>query len=65
MIKQVVTTLKMTPIFEGVPIPFVQQLITEQGEFQPTDQMRAGAAAMLEELLRVAEALRPLRHVSS
>jgi NAD(P)H-dependent FMN reductase len=61
MIKQVVTTLKMTPVFEAVPIPFVQQFITEQGDFQPNEPMTAALAAMLEELLRVAEALQPLR----
>lgn len=65
MIKQVVTTLKMTPVFEAVPIPFVQQFITEQGDFQPDDLMTAALAAMLEELRRVAGALQPLRHDSA
>ncbi|ACU71608.1 NADPH-dependent FMN reductase [Catenulispora acidiphila DSM 44928] len=65
MIKQVVTTLKMTPIFEAVPIPFVHQFITEQGTFQPNDIMTTALAATLEELLRVSEALRPLRQTPS
>ncbi|WP_229892493.1 hypothetical protein [Streptomyces tendae] len=29
MIKQVVTTLKMTPVFEAVSIPFVQQFLDD------------------------------------
>ena len=65
MIKQVVTTLKMTPIFEAVPIPFVHQFITDQGTFQPNDIMTTALAATLEELLRVSEALRPLRQTPS
>ena len=65
MIKQVVTTLKMTPIFEAVPIPFVHHHINEDGDFQPTEIMTTGIATMLEELLRVAGALRPLRHASA
>jgi NAD(P)H-dependent FMN reductase len=65
MIKQVVTTLKMTPVFEAVPIPFVHHHISEDGAFQPTDIMTTAVTAMLEELLRVAEALRPLRQGAS
>ncbi|MFI9772518.1 NADPH-dependent FMN reductase [Streptomyces sp. NPDC052415] len=65
MIKQVVTTLKMTPVLEAVSLPFVQQFITEQEEVQPNDVMTQAAKAMMEELLRVAEALRPLRSTTS
>ncbi|MER5185253.1 NAD(P)H-dependent oxidoreductase [Streptomyces sp. NPDC002896] len=36
MIKQVVTTLKMTPVFEAVSIPFVHQLIDEEEGLVPT-----------------------------
>jgi NAD(P)H-dependent FMN reductase len=61
MVKQVVTTLKMTPIFEAVLIPFVGQFIDEEGNFVPNDILVASAKAMFEELLRVSEALRPLR----
>jgi NAD(P)H-dependent FMN reductase len=61
MIKQVVTTLKMTPIFEAVAIPFVGQFIDEEGNFLPNDIMITSAKAMFEELARVSEALRPLR----
>lgn len=61
MIKQVVTTLKMTPVFEAVSIPFVQQFIDDDRRLQPNDVMTSSAKAMLDELVRVTEALRPLR----
>jgi NAD(P)H-dependent FMN reductase len=61
MIKQVATTLKLFPIFEAVSIPFVAQFIGEAGEFTPNDVMERSADAMLDELVRVGEALRPLR----
>lgn len=61
MIKQVVTTLKMTPVFEGVSIPFVRQFIDEEEQVQPNETMLASSKAMLDELVRVEAALRPLR----
>jgi NAD(P)H-dependent FMN reductase len=61
MIKQVVTTLRMTPLFEAVPIPFVHQLITEEEGLAATDVMTGSAKSMFDELKRVSEALRPLR----
>ena len=61
MIKQVVTTLKMTPLFEAVSIPFVQQFINHQGEVQANEIMEVAATALLDELQRVEGALRPLR----
>lgn len=60
MIKQVVTTLKMTPVFEAVSIPFVQEFI-DDGRFTPNEIMTSSAKAMLDELTRVANALGPLR----
>ena len=61
MIKQVVTTLKMTPVFEAVSIPFVQQFITEEKVLAANDIMTGSAKAMFDELRRVGDALRPLR----
>ncbi|MGW7069434.1 NADPH-dependent FMN reductase [Streptomyces sp. NPDC054855] len=61
MIKQVVTTLKMTPVFEAVSIPFVQQFLDDEQRLLPNDVMTSSAKAMLDELVRVTEALRPLR----
>lgn len=61
MIKQVVTTLKMTPVFEAVSIPFVQQFLDDDKQLVPNDVMTSSAKAMLDELVRFADALRPLR----
>jgi len=61
MIKQVVTTLKMTPVFEAVSIPFVHQLIDGEEGLVPNDVMAGSAKAMFDELVRVSAALRPLR----
>jgi NAD(P)H-dependent FMN reductase len=61
MAKQVVTTLKMTPLFEAVSIPFFTQFIGEDDVLTPNDIMTQSADAMLDELVRMEEALRPLR----
>jgi NAD(P)H-dependent FMN reductase len=62
MTKQIVTTLKMVPLVEAVPIPFVgQHLDGNTGVFQPTENHQKAAGEMLDELLRWAEALKPLR----
>lgn len=61
MIKQVVTTLKMTPVVEAVSIPFVHQLVDDEEGLVPNDVVTGSATAVLDELVRVAEALRPLR----
>lgn len=60
-LKQVVTTLKMTPLFESVSIPFHTQLIDDEGTLKPNEPMEQAATAMLDELTRVEAALRPLR----
>ena len=60
MLKQVVTTLKLTPVFEGVYIPFVASLV-DNGRFTSNDVINQSATAMLDELARVGHALRPLR----
>lgn len=61
MIKQVVTTLKLFPIFESVSIPFVGQFIGEDGALVPNEVMETAADGMLDELLRLGAALKPLR----
>ncbi|GAA1510997.1 NAD(P)H-dependent oxidoreductase [Sphaerisporangium rubeum] len=61
MIKQVVTTLKMTPVFEAIAIPFVQQFLDEDGNLSPNDVILSASKAMFDELKRVSDALRPLR----
>jgi NAD(P)H-dependent FMN reductase len=59
--KQVVTALRMVPVVEAVAIPFVQQFIDEDGALVANEPMEQGADAMLDELVRLEQALRPLR----
>jgi NAD(P)H-dependent FMN reductase len=59
MIKTVVTTLKMMPMFETVSISFVGRQVKD-GEFQTSDVQEAAAATMLDELAKWATALQPL-----
>ena len=61
MLKQVVTTLKMVPVFEAVNIPFVAQFLDANGELQANEPMELAATAMLDELARWTEALKSLR----
>jgi NAD(P)H-dependent FMN reductase len=60
-LKQVVTTLRMLPVFESVNIPFHSQFLDEDGVLQANEIMEQAADAMLDELLRTETALRPLR----
>jgi NAD(P)H-dependent FMN reductase len=61
-VKSTVTALRMMPIFETVSIPFFTQFIDPETEtFDPGEVQETAAKAMLDELLRWAEALRPLR----
>jgi NAD(P)H-dependent FMN reductase len=61
MLKQVVTTLKMVPVFASVNIPFVAQFLDDENRIQPNDVMTGAAAAMLDELLPMAVTLGSLR----
>ncbi|SEG82352.1 NAD(P)H-dependent FMN reductase [Actinacidiphila yanglinensis] len=60
-IKPVVIAVKLTPVTEAVNIPFVQQFLDEESQVQPNETMVAAAKAMMDELVRVEETLRPLR----
>jgi NAD(P)H-dependent FMN reductase len=60
-LKQVVTTLKMIPVVEAVSIPFHPQFMGDDGRVHANDIMEQAAGAMLDELVRVEAALRPLR----
>jgi NAD(P)H-dependent FMN reductase len=60
-LKQVVTTLKMTPLFEAVNIPFHTQFMDDEGTVNANEVMEKASDAMLAELVRTEEALRPLR----
>lgn len=60
--KQVVTALKMMPMFEQVAIPFFAQHIdATTGVFDPGEVQAKAAVTMLDELLKWAEALAPMR----
>jgi NAD(P)H-dependent FMN reductase len=60
-LKQVVTTLRMLPVFDSVNIPFYNQFLDSDGVFQPNAVLEQAAGAMLDELVRTEAALRPLR----
>jgi len=58
--KQILTTFKMMPIQEGVPMPMVFQHL-ENGKLNPQEIYKTSAAAMLDELHVWAEALQNVR----
>ncbi|HYW04074.1 MAG TPA: NAD(P)H-dependent oxidoreductase [Gammaproteobacteria bacterium] len=61
LIKPVLTTLRMVPLNEAVPLPFFTQHMSEEGTFEPPAEIEDSVRGMLDEMLRVAEALEPLR----
>ena len=60
-LKQVVTELRMVPAHAAVHIPFVVQFLDEHREIKANDVMDSAASDMLDELVRLETALRPLR----
>ena len=62
MTKQIVTTLRMMPLPEAVAIPFFTQYLDKTtGLFDPGDAQTNAGRVMLDELLKWATALKPLR----
>lgn len=61
MLKQVVTTLKIVPIFEAVTIPMFTTYIDAEGRFAPTEIHESSALAMLAELKKWAGPLKGMR----
>jgi NAD(P)H-dependent FMN reductase len=59
-LKPLVTSLKIVPLVEAVNVPFFVQMISED-RFAPNPPTEAGAAAMLAELKKWANALKPMR----
>jgi NAD(P)H-dependent FMN reductase len=59
--KPLLTSLKVMPIPEGVPIFSYHQFLDENGAFQATEITEKGATTMLEELHRWSTALKALR----
>lgn len=60
-LKPVVAVLRMTPMSDGVYIPFVGQHLDSERRFQAGDELEAAATALLDALARYEAALRPLR----
>jgi NAD(P)H-dependent FMN reductase len=60
MIKQVVTTLRMTPVVDAVTIPMARTMIDDDG-FHPTDIVASSAKVMLDELVKVGGAMARMR----
>lgn len=60
-LKQVVTAQKMMPIVEIVNIPFFTKYIDDTEKFIPDEGIQKSADAMFAELLKWANALKPLR----
>lgn len=64
MLKQVVTTLRMMPVFDAVSIPHVTNFVSDDDTFQPDESHESSAAAMMRELRRLTDTLEPLRRPS-
>lgn len=60
-LQQVVTAVRLMPVIEQVNIPFYQQFIDEDGVVQANEVMEQAAEALLDQLVRLEETLRPLR----
>jgi NAD(P)H-dependent FMN reductase len=58
-LKQVVTTLRMVPVFEAVNIPFAVQALDDHGNVLPDENRVLAAVTMLDELARLTGKLRP------
>lgn len=61
MAKQLVTTLKMMPMVEGVMVPMVGQSLDASGAFLANEHVEQSATQMLDELLKWTGALASLR----
>ena len=61
MAKQLVTTLKMMPMVEGVAVPMVGQSLDGQGSFVSNELIDHSAQQMLDELAKWTGALASLR----
>jgi NAD(P)H-dependent FMN reductase len=63
MFKQVLTTLKMVPVTESLPIPFFASHIKD-GIFVPTDILNNGLHEMFQEMIKVDRGLRLVRELA-
>ncbi|MCC6456028.1 MAG: NAD(P)H-dependent oxidoreductase [Caldilineaceae bacterium] len=61
MIKEVIAVLKLVALSEAVNIPFVQQFMSDEEQFEPNEVTQKAMTLVLDELVRWEAALRPLR----
>jgi len=59
--KSLLTSLRVMPIPEGVPIPSVTQHLDDERRFVANELHEASVKLMLDELVKWAEALKPIR----
>jgi NAD(P)H-dependent FMN reductase len=59
--RPLLTAVKVMPIPEGVAVPMIPQFLDDRGRFKPSEAHEGAAVAMLDELGRWAQALKPLR----
>ncbi len=61
MLKQVLTSLQMMPLFEAVNIPFFTKYINSQNKFEATEEQNKVAATVMASLLKWTIAMQSLR----
>jgi NAD(P)H-dependent FMN reductase len=61
MTKQIVVALRMVPLNDAVTIPFVTNMIGDDGRFHPAEPVEASVAPMLDELAAMTAAMRSVR----
>jgi NAD(P)H-dependent FMN reductase len=61
MITEVMRSVAAPVLLEAVHIPFVRQLVAEDGTLTPNESMPVAARTLLDALVRLEAALRPLR----
>lgn len=59
-LKQVAITLRMVPAFRGVVVPLVHRRVADE-RFESDPELDVSAVQMLDELVQLADRLRPLR----
>lgn len=61
MMKEVLTTLSMTPLIEAVSIPFFPQFFNEEGVFTPNEELTKAADLMFTSLNKWSGTLKQMR----
>ncbi len=60
-LKPVCIAVRLFPVVEAVPIPWIGQQLDDKGAFTSTEQLEAGAKAMLDELAKMTQVLSAVR----